>query len=370
MPITPQKQISATTFIATNKRWTSGIVLLIALAAASVHGQTVSAPITEVVTNYHGWDNSVSLNNGVVEAVIVPTVGRVQQFRFVGDTNGALWENPRTLGRAPTGSGFYPNFGGDKAWPSPQSEWGWPPPRGFDGSVCTASFTNRVVMLVTAYTYANGSTDNVDSYTITNGIVTLVTPVDATYGIRTTRIIELLANAPEMRVRTVFERTAESSKTNLGVWIDCQATVASESRCYVPVPKSSIFPNGYTTTGSAQFTAALPLGFTNANGLISFGVNSDRVNHKVGFDGSTLLLVGPSLSLRLDTPRVPGATYPDGNSSTEVYTAGADHYFELEMLGPLAALPVGGKIEYVMTYSLSHRTEATTDAEAKKILSR
>ncbi len=153
------------------------------------------------------------------------------------------------------------------------------------------------------------------------------------------------------------------------MWIDCQATVASDSRCYVPVPASSIFPNGYTTTGSAQFTAALPLGFTNANGLISFGVNSDPANHKVGFDGSTLALVGPSLSLRLDAPRVPGATYPDGNSSTEVYTAGANHYFELEMLGPLAALPVGEKMEYVMTYRLFHRTEATTDAEAQKILS-
>ena len=343
MPNSLKNQIAVTAITAVNKRWTSGIVLLLALAAASVQGQTASSPVTAVVTNYHGWDNSVSLNNGVVEAVVVPAVGRLQQFRFAGDTNGALWENPRTLGRPATGSGFYPNFGGDKAWPSPQSEWGWPPPKGFDGTVNTVSFTN--------------------------GVVTLVTPVDATYGIRTTRIIELVPNEPTMRVRTIFERTAESSKTSLGVWIDCQATVAIDSRCYAPVPKSSIFPNGYTTTGSAQFTAALPLGFTNANGLISFGVNSDRVNHKVGFDGSTMLLVGPSLSLRLDVPRVPGATYPDGNSSTEVYTAGADHYFELEMLGPLAALPVGGKIEYVTIYSLFHRTEATTDAEAQKVLS-
>src|SRR5450631_4110658 len=162
MPITAKSQSFVIIFTDANKHWTSGIVLLLWLAAASVQGQSVSAPVTAVVTNYHGWDNAVSLNNGVVEAIIVPTVGRVQQFRFAGDTNGALWENPRTLGRAPTGSGFYPKFGGDKAWPSPQSEWGWPPPKGFDGTVNTVSFTN--------------------------GIVTLVTPVDAVYGIRTTRI--------------------------------------------------------------------------------------------------------------------------------------------------------------------------------------
>lgn len=303
-------------------------------------------PAAAVFTNYHGWSNAVSLHNDVVEAVIVPTIGRVQQFRFVGDTNGVLWENSRVWGRTP--SGFYPNFGGDKAWPSPQSEWGWPPPKGFDGSVCSVSFTN--------------------------GVVTLVTPVDNTYKIRTTRIIELFPNEPVMRVRTIFERTEESSKTNLGIWIDCEATVTSDSRCYVPVPTPSIFPNGYTTTGSAQFTASLPAGFTNVNGLISFGVNSDSQNRKVGFDSNTLLLVGPSLSLRVDTPRVEGAIYPiypDGNCSTEVYTATTTQspYFELEMLGPVSALPVGEKMEFVMTYKLFHRTEATTDAEARKVLS-
>jgi hypothetical protein len=57
----------------------------------------------------------------------------------------------------------------------------------------------------------------------------------------------------------------------------------------------------------------------------------------------------------------------EGFSSTEVYTA--PNYFELEMLGPVSALPVGGKMEYTMTYQIFHRTEATTDAEAQKILS-
>ena len=340
---THQKQHFPTPAIVTN-RFLAGIVLLLALAAAHVQGQPANTPIVAAFTNYHGWSNSVSVNNGVVEAVIVPAVGRVQQFRFVGDTNGALWENPRTLGRATTGSGFYPNFGGDKAWPSPQSEWGWPPPKGFDGTVNTVSFTN--------------------------GVVTSVTPVDATYGIRTTRIIQLSPHGGAvMEIRTIFERTAESSKTNLGVWIDCQATVTSDSRCYVPVPPSSIFPNGYTTTGSAQFTAALPAGFTNANGLISFG--PDSANHKVGFDGITLVLVGPTLLLRMDAPMNDRGVknFPDGNSSTEVYTAGSN-YFELEMLGPLATLPVGGKMEFITSYSLSRRTEATADAEAKKILSR
>ncbi len=318
--------------------WTNlrscGVALLFALAAARVQGQ----PATAAFTNYHSWTNVVSVNNGLVEALIVPTDGRVQQFRFLGDTSGALYEDPTLYGQTP--SGFYKNFGGDKAWPSPQSDWGWPPPRGFDGSTNAVSFTN--------------------------GTVTLVTPVDTRYGIRTTRIIELLFNEPVMRIRTIFERTAPSSKTNLGVWIDCQATVTGASRCYVPVPSPSIFAKGFTTNGSSAFTTALPAAFTNANGLISFG--PDAANHKLGFDSGTLVLVGASLSLRVDAPRAPDAAYPDGNSSAEVYTAGSS-YFELELLGPLTNLPVGGQMEFVTVYSLFRRTEPSTGAEAQKVLS-
>jgi len=314
-------------------RRTGVVALLLALGAGAAPGQT---PSTATFTTYHGWSNSVSVNNGLVEALIVPTIGRVQQFRFVGQDVGALWEDPATYGQNP--GGRYKFFGGDRAWPSPQSEFGWPPPRGFDGSTNEVSFTN--------------------------GVVTMVSPVDTRFGIRSTRIIELLPGKPVVRIRTRFERITASSKTNnLGIWVDCMAAVTNDSRCYAPVPSPSIFANGYTTSGSTYFTAALPAGFTNVDGMISFV--PDGKNHKLGFDGGTLALVGKNLSLRVDAPRVPGAAYPDGNSSTEVYTAESD--FELEMMGPLGQLPVGGQMEFVTEYNLFHRTEPTTDAEAKKV---
>ena len=97
----------------------SWCALLLALAVTQLEGQPANGntPSTAVFTNYHGWNDSVSVNNGVVEAIIVPADGRVQQFRFLGDTNGAFWEDSRLYGRTP--SGFYRSFGGDKAWPSP-----------------------------------------------------------------------------------------------------------------------------------------------------------------------------------------------------------------------------------------------------------
>lgn len=310
--------------------------------ARLLHAWT-TAPNAAVFTNYHSWDNVVSLNNGLVEVLIVPLTGRVQQFRFVGDTNGAFWENPALFGRK--ASGYYSSFGGDKAWPSPQSDWNWPPPKGFDGRTNSVSFTN--------------------------GVVTLTSTVDASYGIRVTRTIGLVTNQPVMVIRTVFERTTAPTRADkeLGVWIDCQASVTADSRCYVPVPSPSIFTNGYTTNGSSVYTTTLPAAFTNANGVISFA-RDPQAYHKLGFDGGTLALVGPSLSLRLDAPRVAGGNYPDGNSSTEIYTVdGPNSYVELEMMGPLSKLPVGGKMEFLTVYSLFHRTESAPDAEAQKILS-
>ena len=84
-----------------------------------------------------------------------------------------------------------------------------------------------------------------------------------------------------------------------------------------------------------------------------------------------LVLVGTNISLRIDAPRVPGATYTAGGCSVEVYTGQytTTPYFELELQSPAPTLAVGQTLEFVTTYSLFHRTGATTDAEAQKVLS-
>jgi hypothetical protein len=301
----------------------------------------VNRPNAVVVTNYFGWTNAVLLNNAIVEAVIIPAAGRVLQFRLLGSTNGPFWENESLYGRSATPSSWNTSgsFGGDKAWPSPQSDWGWPPPSGFDGS------TNAV--------------------SLSNGVVTLVTPVDATYQIRTTRVIELGFDEPVMRIRTIFERTAATARTNnsLGVWVITQ--LRDPVRCFVPVPSPSIFPSGYTQLGTG-----LPTQFQQTNGFISF--TRDRsASHKLGFDAGTLIWIGTNLTLRIDAPRVPGlpkASYPDNGSSTEIYTSSGTPYVEHEFLGPLSLLPNGGRMEFVTTYILFQRVEADPEAEARRVL--
>jgi hypothetical protein len=309
---------------------------------------SVNAPSTAVITTYHSWSNSISVNNGIVEAIIVPTIGRVQQFRFLGETNNALWEDPTLYGQSPSTS-TYKGWGGDKAWPAPQNSWNptWPPAN-FDRMTNSGSFSN--------------------------GIVTIVRLADSRFGIQATRTVQLFCNEPVMQVTTVFQRVATPSpssllSSNVAVWIDCQVNVSTNSRCYIPVPSPSIFANGYTLTGDAFFGPTLPPSYTQTNGLISFGPDT-AASHKVGFDAGTLVLVGTNLSLRVDAPRVPGATYTAGGCSTAVYTGQytTTPYFELELLSPAPTLAVGQTITFVTTYSLFHRTGTTTDAEAQKVL--
>jgi hypothetical protein len=303
----------------------------------------VNPPNQALVTNYNGWTNAVLLNNGLVEAVIVPNAGRVLQFRFVNMTNGPFWENTSLYGRTTTPTIWNTEgaFGGDKTWPSPQSDWGWPPPVGFDGSP--------------------------EQVGITNGIATLITPVDSTYEIQTTRVIELGYDEPFMRITTLFNRTAATSRTNnsVGIWVVSQ--LQDPVRCYVPAPFPSDFPSGYHQLGTG-----LPTQFTNINHLISF-TRDPAASHKLGFEANSLGWVGTALSLRIDAPRVPGLllfNYPDGGCNTEIYTNPGTNaeYVEFESLSPLSKLPVGGQLQFVTKYFLFNRTEADPDAEAKKIL--
>ena len=188
---------------------------------------SVNPPNPIAYTNYHGWTNAVTINNGIVEAVIVPAIGRVLQFRFLGDTNNAFWEDTTTYGMFPT-NGNYKGWGGDKAWPAAQNSWSptWPP-GDFDEMTNSVSFANGVVTNKAAQ-------------------------ADSRFGIRAARVIELLYNEPVMRIRTIFVRTANPPDpllltSNLAVWIDCQANVSTSSRVYIPVPSPSIFaPNNYT----------------------------------------------------------------------------------------------------------------------------
>jgi len=103
---------------------------------------------------YRGWSDAVRLTNGTAELIVVPSLGgRIMRYGHVGGEN-LLWENENLAGAAPGGKP-YKNFGGDKAWPWPQSAWTkligatWPPPDAYDQVPCEVERIDPLSLRVT-----------------------------------------------------------------------------------------------------------------------------------------------------------------------------------------------------------------------------
>jgi hypothetical protein len=293
-------------------------------------------------TTYHGWPESYVLRNGKAEVTVVPRIGRIMQFGFAGE-EGVFWENRALDGVAavwnPTN---WINFGGDKAWPAPEGEWSkhmrqtvWRPPPAFDGTPAQA---------------------RVES----NGDLVLTTTVDVFYGIRVERRIHLDSELPVMTITTSYERVADKS-IKAGVWVITQ--LQNPERLYIPRAGKSQFSEGYVSLSKAS-----PPSLRLQPRWLSLERNAGSA-YKIGADAGTLLWVGKTVALRIDSPRVGDAEYPDKGSSVEIYTnPNPLEYIELETLGPLQTLKPGDRIERVNTYTLIRRTESDPDREAERIL--
>lgn len=300
--------------------------------------------ITVTKTNYQGWEDAYIFSNGQVEAVVVPKVGRIMQFRFLGGEN-TFWENPLVYGQVPNitleewGAA---GAGGDKTWPAPQSEWekisgrGWPPPDTFDSIPLTVR--------------------------VSSSEVTLVSPVDRFYGMRFSRHISLELNKPVMKITTTYEKI-QGKPQDVSVWTVTQ--FGEPVGVYAALPERSIFTQGYH-----QQSEDLPANFQVENGLLSLTRDRHK-SHKIGSDASTLLWMGEKVSVRMDSPRLAKMSYPDNNSSTEIYTNPDPRaYVELEFLSPLKKLQIGQTISLSTKYTLIPRTTKNAEQEARKILGR
>jgi len=290
---------------------------------------------------YFGWERSWTLRNGKVEAIVVPTIGRVMQFRFVGKP-GPFWEDPSLRGKSPDpASSEWGNFGGDKTWPSPQADWekvtgrGWPPPVAFDSMPVETSVRRDALVLHS--------------------------PVDPHFGIRTERVIRLLPDAAVLSIVTTYEKVSGKPIT-AGVWIITQ--LEEPVTAFARLPAASLFPDGY----NRQSGDVLPANLKVEDRLLALTRDPAR-STKIGTDGDALLWVGAQQMLLIESPRIPGATYPDQQSSAEIYTnPNPKTYVELEMLGPVYTLSPGDRISQTNTYTLIARSQTDPVSDARRVL--
>ncbi|MGA7938103.1 MAG: hypothetical protein WCA35_31430 [Kovacikia sp.] len=264
------------------------------------------------------------------------------QFRFQ-DGENPFWENPQLPGKAPASkSQQWQNFGGDKTWPAPQSDWlqvtgrEWPPPAGFDAMPMQGEAIRNGVKLIS-------SRDRSRSY-----------------GIRVERLIQLDPEKAVMTVSTTYQKITGKPQ-NVAIWVITQ--LREPIAIYAVLPRPSIFPKGYN-----QQSNELPVDLKVQRGVLSLS-RSATTGHKIGCDSSRLLWVGKKVAMRIDVPRIRGADYPDQGSSAEIYTnPDPDAYVELEFLSPLKELHIGESIHFTTTYTLIRRSTISLETESRKIL--
>lgn len=295
--------------------------------------------------SYHGWADCFQIRNGCIEATVVPAIGRMMQLRLVGDADGALWENRALDGQLHSSNsdeaqrGEWMNFGGDKCWPAPQSDWrqqqgrDWPPPAGFDSRPMEASVISRGVVLNS--------------------------PVDPAYGIEVVRHVELEAGSPVLRIRTEYCKFA-GSPVRVGVWSITQ--MREPERVFLRLSEKSGFGDRYV-----RLLEAKPCSLEIDDRLLSFARDPRKLT-KLGSDGSSLAWVGRTCVVRIDAEQGPGE-YPDHGCVVEIYTnPDPQKYVEFETLGPLETVGAGDRIERTTVYTIFPRTMPNPGAEARKVL--
>ena len=314
---------------------------------------------------YRGWPDCAKVSNGLVEAIIAPRIGRIMAFQFVGQaSSNPIFINPDWQGKigADAGAGNWANFGGDKLWPSPQSDWPeyightFPPDPAFDGQP--------------------------EQLEIVPGGIRLTTPGSAAFGAGAVRVITLRPGQPRLYIAQTLRRIsvpqpvadakppASVGPQRLGIWSVTQTR--GDERVFLPLNPGSQFPQGFVTfDGDSRpvlHPGSLPVGWTHAGAMLT-GRRDPANSSKLGTDNSSrwiASLYGRDVLFSEHFPVQSGLS-PDGGCRTEVYAnAGAAAYVELELLGPLRLLTPGKQTTYDITWQLQRlpRTPANdTDAE-------
>lgn len=282
------------------------------------------------------------LSDGRTEAIIVPSIGRVMSYGFVGGPN-QLWSP-----KEPLNLGGWMSYGGDKNWPAPQSQWplttgrGWPPESAWDGLPQRAEILPGARLRTTS--------------PVSKGM--LGARIIREYGFNERGEIEINQIAEKLRGGPIM----------LSIW---SITQAQPDAIYLPTNPKSVYKNNFMWMGEARKGASItPL----SSSLLR--VRPVKIkpggNYKIGVDApvSALIAVKGQTAFVLQNTRMGENQFPDGADGAgfpvEIYDSGdadpAKHYIELELLGPLRPARAGSRWQQTMTWSLHYLSSNAADS--------
>jgi hypothetical protein len=277
------------------------------LAAALSIIPAVHAQVKVEQIDYHGWMGAYRISNDTVDLVVVPQVGRVMRYGYLGQAN-MLWENAALAGKPPV-AGQWNNYGGDKMWPAPQRDWNWPPDPAIDGAPWTAE-------------------------PLPSGL-RLTSPVGARAKIQFVRDITLQSTGTNVSFHNLMKNQGPAHL--LSPW---QITQLDDPfSVFLPTLPTPQMTNGWRLLQGPHVDSAV-------HHIQPGGIQLSRSNvaYKFGAfsDSGEITASKGSVVFHMQTKTYPRLNYPDGGSAMEVFlNAGADKYAELELLGPLTRMDNG-----------------------------
>jgi hypothetical protein len=312
----------------------------------------VDTAVGTITPTLYDGRTAFRLSDGRTEAVVVPEIGRVMHYGFVGGSN-FLWNSPQKT----YAENEWKNWGGDKTWPAPQLWWpaiagrNWPPDPAWDGNAHTAKV-------------------------LSNNRLQMSSEVAKGFGADVVREFWFEDNGD-----FIIQQTVEKVKGEpllLSIWNVTQ--IKPPDAIFLPLNPQSIYKNNFhwlvppeNESPIVQITPTL------LQVRPSVGVSAKKV-YKVGADSPVVAVaaVTDGVAMMEKATRQDGQ-YPDGaiggGFPVEVYNNGdaKENYVELELLSPLHLLRQGDRYEYTMRWSL-HRLSSndinamTTQAALEKLL--
>ncbi|HEX8834674.1 MAG TPA: hypothetical protein VF719_10760, partial [Abditibacteriaceae bacterium] len=277
------------------------------------------------------------MSDGKTEAIIVPALGRVMSYRFVGGSN-LLWNNPNK-GGAPGG---WMNYGGDKTWVGPQSAWpvfhgkAWPPDKVFDGTAHQDEVIGNDYLIVTSPVSPNIGSRIVRSYSFEHGEFVIGQTVEKLRGTPVQMSIWSITqvNHPDA---VFFLANPKSTYRDGFHWMIKPKTASPvELKIISQLPMYNLLPT--------HLLRAVP---------------SPTENFKFGLDSpeSALASVKDGVAF-VQRSAKPKGQYPDGAEGSgfpvEFYSSGmrSAPYVELEILSPIRLFHAGTSWTHTVRWNL------------------
>ncbi|MBC8142851.1 MAG: hypothetical protein H7Y38_15610 [Armatimonadetes bacterium] len=282
----------------------------------------LSAQVIMTRESFNGWNDAYKLSNGTAEVVIVPQIGRIMRFGFVGAPN-LLWTNDAESGKPGVATGGWRNFGGDKPWPWSQDDWtkwfgaDWPPPPEADQLPQTVTLVGT-------------------------GTVRLVSPTIPKIGCRIVREITLAETGARLFITTHLERVTDANTDPVSAWTITQTPFTRTPLVAHLDTSGTTFAEGWRVMGDKQPVKSVK---RSDDGVLLM-VERDpeaKGGRKLGFDGDSITgVIGDTLlTIRADSPGAKNFDWRPGERGQIYISDAGAPYIEWEFTSPLIALKKG-----------------------------